>query len=61
MINIKKKWVKCFSCMISDSEEIISEQTQKWQIRKCKRFSATESIQKAVSAQSQQQLQITLW
>ncbi len=56
MIEIKKRWVECFSCMISDSEEMIFEQAQKQQIRKCKRLSMTESIQKAVSAQSQQQL-----
>lgn len=44
MIEIKKNWVECFLCMISDSEEMISEQTQKWQIRKCKRFSVIKSI-----------------
>ncbi len=60
MIEIKKKQVECFLCMISNSKETMSEQTQKQQIRKCKRFSMTESIQKAVSAQSQQQIQITL-
>jgi len=46
--------------VISDSEDMTSEQTQKHQIRKCKKFSMTKSIQKAVFAQSQQQLQISL-
>ncbi len=61
VIKVKKRWVNCFSCVISDSENMTSEQTQKHQIRKCERFSMIKSIQKAVFAQSQQQLQIILW
>ncbi len=60
-MKVKKRWVDCFSCVINDSKDMTSEQTQKCQIRKCERFLMTKSIQKAVSAQSQQQLQITLW
>ena len=61
VMKVKKRWVDCSSCMISNSENMMSEQTQKCQIRKCERFSTIKSIQKAVFAQSQQQLQITLW
>ncbi len=60
-MKVKKRWVDCFSCVINDSKDMTSEQTQKCQIRKCERFLMIKSIQKAVSAQSQQQLQITLW
>ncbi len=61
VMKVKKRWVNRSSCVISDSEDMTSEQTQKHQIRKCERFSTTKSIQKAVSVQSQQQLQISLW
>ncbi len=61
VMKVKKRRVDHFSDVISDSEDMMSEQTQKHQIRKCERFSTIKSIQKAVSAQSQQQLQITLW
>ena len=61
VMRVKKRWVDCSSSVISDSEDMTSKQTQKCQIRKCKRFSTTKSIQKAVSAQNQQQLQISLW
>ncbi len=60
-IEVKKRWVDFSSCMTSNSNETTSEQTQKRSIRKCKRFSVIESIQRVFSAQSQQQLQITLW
>ena len=60
-MKVKKRWVNCSSCVISDSENMMSEQIQKCQIRKCEKFSTIKSIQKAVFAQSQQQLQITLW
>ena len=55
MIKVKKKWVEHSSYVINDSEEFeetVFKQTQKHQIRKCERFSMTESIQKAVAAQS---------
>ena len=58
VMKVKKRQVNHSSCMINDSEDMTSKQTQKCQIRKCKRFSTIKSIQKAVSAQSQQQLQI---
>jgi len=61
MIEIKKRRVNLFSCATSDSDETTSEQTQKRLIRKYERFSVIESIQRVFSAQSQQQLQITLW
>ena len=61
MIKVKKRWVNLFLCMTSDSDKITSEQTQKRSIRKCERLSVIESIQRVFSAQSQQQLQITLW
>jgi len=61
VMKVKKRWVNHSSCVISDSEDMTSEQTQKRQIKKCERLSVTESIQKVVSAQSQQQLQISLW
>ncbi len=61
VMKVKKRWVDCSSCVISNSEDMMSEQTQKHQIRKCERFLMTKSIQKAVFAQSQQQLQIILW
>ncbi len=61
VIKVKKRRVNCSSCVINDSEDMMSEQTQKCQIRKCERLLMIKSIQKAVSAQSQQQLQITLW
>ncbi len=61
MIEVKKRWVNLFSYVTSDSNETTSEQTQKCLIRKRKRFSVIESIQRVFSAQSQQQLQITLW
>ena len=61
MIKVKKKWVDLFLCATSNSDETTSEQTQKCSIRKYKRFSVIESIQRVFSVQSQQQLQITLW
>ncbi len=61
MIKVKKRRVNLFSCVTSDSNEMTSEQTQKHSIRKCERLSVIESIQRVFSAQSQQQLQITLW
>ncbi len=61
MIEVKKREVNLFSCVTSDSDETTSEQTQKRLVRKCERFSVIESIQRVFSAQSQQQLQITLW
>ncbi len=61
VMRVKKRRVDRSSSMISDSEDMTSKQTQKHQIRKCERLSTTKSIQKAVSAQSQQQLQISLW
>ncbi len=61
MIEVKKRQVNLFSCVTSDSDEMISEQTQKRSIRKHERLSVIESIQRVFSAQSQQQLQITLW
>ena len=60
VMKVKKRWVNCFSCVINDSKDMMSEQTQKCQIRKCERLLMIKSIQKAVSAQSQQQLQISL-
>ncbi len=44
VMKVKKRWVNCSSCVISDSEDITSEQTQKCQIRKCKRLSMIKSI-----------------
>ncbi len=61
MIKVKKRRVNLFSYVTSDSNEMTSEQTQKHSIRKCERLSVIESIQRVFSAQSQQQLQITLW
>ncbi len=61
VMKVKKRWVNCSSCVISDSEDMMSEQTQKCQIKKCERLSVIESIQKVILAQSQQQLQISLW
>ncbi len=61
VMKVKKRWVDHSLCVISDSKDMTSEQTQKYQIRKCKRLLMIKSIQKAVFAQSQQQLQITLW
>jgi len=61
VMRVKKRRVNHSSCMINDSEDMTSEQTQKHQIKKCEKLSATESIQKVISAQSQQQLQISLW
>ncbi len=61
MIEVKKRRVDLFSCVTSDSNETTSEQTQKCSIRKCERLSVIKSIQRVFSAQSQQQLQITLW
>ncbi len=61
VMKVKKRRVDRSSCVISDSEDMTSEQTQKRQIRKCERFLMIKSIQKAASAQSQQQLQIILW
>ncbi len=61
MIEVKKRRVDLFSCVINDSDETTSEQTQKHSIRKCERLSVIESIQRVFSTQSQQQLQITLW
>ncbi len=61
MIEVKKRRVNLFSCVTSDSDETTSEQTQKCLIRKRRRLSVIESIQRVFSAQSQQQLQITLW
>ncbi len=61
VMKVKKRRVNRSSYVISDSKDMMSEQIQKHQIRKCKKLSTTKSIQKAVSAQSQQQLQITLW
>jgi len=61
VMKVKKRWINYSSCVINDSEDMMSEQTQKCQIRKCERLLMIKSIQKAVSAQSQQQLQITLW
>ena len=61
MIEVKKRRVNLSSCATNDSDETTSEQTQKHSIRKCKRLSVIESIQRVFSAQNQQQLQITLW
>ncbi len=61
MIEVKKRRVDLFSYVTSDSDETTSEQTQKHSFRKCERLSIIESIQRIFSAQSQQQLQITLW
>ncbi len=61
MIKVKKRWFDLFLCVTSDLNEITSEQTQKHLIRKYERLSVIESIQRVFSAQSQQQLQITLW
>ncbi len=61
MIKVKKRRVDLFLCVTSDLNEITSEQTQKHLIRKYERLSVIESIQRVFSAQSQQQLQITLW
>ncbi len=55
VMKVKKRQVDCSSCVINDSENMMSEQIQKFQIRKCKKFSMIKSIQKAVFAQSQQQ------
>ncbi len=60
-IEVKKRWVNLFSYATSDSDETTSEQTQKHSIRKRERLSVIKSIQRVFSAQSQQQLQITLW
>ncbi len=60
-IEVKKRRVDLFSCATSDSDEMTSEQTQKHSIRKRERLSVIKSIQRVFSAQSQQQLQITLW
>ena len=61
MIKVKKRWVDLFLHVTSNLNEITSEQTQKCLIRKCKRLSMIENIQRVFSAQNQQQLQITLW
>ena len=61
MIEVKKRRVNLSSCATSDLDEMTSEQTQKHSIRKRKRLSVIESIQRVFSAQNQQQLQITLW
>ena len=61
MIKVKKRRVNHFSCMNSDADKTLLEQSQKRRIRKWDRFSMTESIQRVFSLQSQQQLQIILW
>ncbi len=61
MIKVKKRRVNLFLCATSDSNETISEQIQKYLIRKYERLSVIKSIQRVFSAQNQQQLQITLW
>ncbi len=60
VMKVKKRRVDYSSSVISDSENMTSEQIQKHQIRKCERLSMTKSIQKAASVQNQQQLQISL-
>jgi len=44
MIEVKKRQVNFFSCVTSDSDETISEQTQKRSITKRKKLSVIESI-----------------
>ncbi len=44
VMKVKKRWIDCFSYVISDSENMMSEQIQKCQIRKCKRLLMTKSI-----------------
>ena len=61
VMKVKKRRVNCSSCVIRNSEDMTSEQIQKCQIRKCERLLMIKSIQKVISAQNQQQLQITLW
>ncbi len=61
MIKVKKRRVNLFSCVTSDSNEMISKQTQKRSFRKYERLSVIKSIQRVFSAQSKQQLQIILW
>ncbi len=61
VVEIKKRRVNLFSCVNSDSDETTSEQIQERSIRKRERSSMIESIQRAFSSQSQQQLRITLW
>ncbi len=52
MIKVKKRCINHFSCVNSDSDETLLEQSQKWQIRKWDRFSMIESIQRVFSLQS---------
>ncbi len=60
MIEVKKRRVNHFSCVSSDSDKTLLEQSQKWQIRRRDKLSMIESIQRVFFLQSQQQLQITL-
>ncbi len=61
MIKVKKRRVNHFSCVSSNSDEMLLKQSQKRQIKRRDRFTMIKSIQKVFSLQSQQQLQITLW
>ncbi len=44
VMKVKKRRVNRSSCVINNSENMMSEQTQKRQIRKCERFLTTKSI-----------------
>ncbi len=52
VMKVKKRQVNHSSYVINNSENMMSEQIQKHQIRKCEKLSMTKSIQKAVSVQS---------
>ncbi len=53
MIEVKKRRVNHFSYVSSDSVETLSEQSQKWQIRRWNRLLIIEDIQRVFSLQSQ--------
>ncbi len=53
MIEVKKRRVNHFSYVSSDSVKTLSEQSQKWQIRRWNKLLIIEDIQRVFSLQSQ--------
>ncbi len=52
MIEVKKRRVDCFSCVSSDSNKTLLEQSQKRQIRRWDRLMMIKSIQRVFSSQN---------
>ena len=60
MIKVKKKRINCAFNVNNAAEKMSFEQIQKHSINKCKRFTIIRNIQKVVSMQNQQQLQMKM-